>query len=303
MSRIPAVSVVLGVYNGQRYLAEAIDSVLAQTFDDFEFIAVDDGSTDQTLEILRGYESKDRRLTIIQIPHGGIVDAANAGLKAARAELIARVDADDVSLPDRFQRQVRYLSEHPEVVCLGSRMMLMEPFGASLGQTQHALTHEEIDAELLRGSGWAMPQPAAMMRKAAVMKAGAYRNEYLWSEDLDLFLRLAEVGRLANLPEVLVKYRNHPGSTNHRRAVLQMQLSRKCVLETYQRRGTPPPKELGMMIPIHHGEKATRYLNWAWAALRAQNVYGARRHALRALRLDPFSGHAWIATYCALRGH
>lgn len=129
------------------------------------------------------------------------------------------------------------------------------------------------------------------------------RNQYLWSQDLDQFLRLAEVGCLANLEDVLVKYRNHPNSTNHRRAALQMQLSRKCVLETYQRRGRIPPKELLMMSATPHGEKADRYLNGAWAALRAQNVYGARHHALRALRLDPLSGHAWRATYCALRGH
>lgn len=303
MSHLPAVSVVLGVYNGERYLAEAIESVLVQTFSDFEFIAVDDGSTDQTVEILRHYEAKDRRIKVLQIPHGGIVDAANAGLRSARAELIARVDADDVSLSERLERQVQYLAEHSEVVCLGSRMLLMEPFGASMGETCHPSTHAEIEAELLLGSGWAMPQPAAMMRKTAVMKIGAYRNEYLWSEDLDLFLRLAEVGRLANLPEVLVKYRNHPGSTNHRRAALQMELSRKCVLETYQRRGEIPPKDLPLMSPTQHGEKADRYLNWAWAALRAQNIHGARRHAFRALRLEPFSGHAWRATYCALRGH
>ena len=296
----PAVSVVVGAYNAQRYLPEMIESILGQTFRDFEFILVDDGSTDLTPHIIAEFARKDARIRPIRIPHGGIVDAANAGLKAATADLIARADSDDVALPQRFEKQVAYLAEHSECVCVGSRMLLIEPFGSSMGESVHRLTHEEIDAELLRGSGWAMPQPVAMMRKWAVDKIGGYRNEYLWSEDLDLFLRLAEVGRLANLPDVLVKYRNHPGSTNHRRAKIQQELSQKCVLETYRRRGLPVPTNLNMMSP--DGGPADRYLNWAWAALRARNVRGARRHALTALRLEPFSLHAWKATYCAIRG-
>ena len=300
MSSTPAVSVVVGAYNAQRYLPEMIESILDQTFRDFEIILVDDGSTDATPEIIKRYAARDGRIRPIRIQHGGIVDAANAGLAAARAELIARADSDDVALPQRFEKQVHYMAEHPECVCLGSRMLLIEPYGSPMGESVHRLTHEEIEADLLRGSGWAMPQPVAMMRKAAVMRIGGYRNEYLWSEDLDLFLRLSEVGRLANLPDVLVKYRNHPGSTNHRRARLQQELSRKCVMETYRRRGLGVPTDLNMMLP--EGRPADRYLNWAWAALRARNVRGARRHALTALRLEPFSLHSWKATYCALRG-
>jgi len=300
MSQRPAVSVVVGAYNAQRYLPEMIESILGQTFGDFEFILVDDGSTDRTPGIINDYAAKDARIHPIRIPHGGIVDAANAGLKAARADLIARADSDDVALPQRFEKQIQYLAEHPECVCVGSRMLLIEPFGSPMGESVHKLTHDEIDAELLRGSGWAMPQPVAMMRKWAVEKIRGYRNEYLWSEDLDLFLRLAEVGRLANLADVLVKYRNHPGSTNHRRAKLQQELSRKCVIETYRRRGLSIPTDLNMMAP--DGRPADRYLNWAWAALRGRNVRGARRHALTALRLEPFSLHAWRATYCAIRG-
>ena len=304
MFPVPAISVVLGAYNAERYVAEAVESILSQTFGDFEFIAVDDGSTDRTLEILRHYAAKDRRLKPVHIEHAGIVAAANAALREAQAELIARFDADDVSMPQRFEKQMRYLAEHPEVVAVGSRMLLIEPYGASLGETAHRLKHEEIDAELLQGSGWSLPQPASMIRHSAIRKIGGYRDEYLWSEDLDLFLRLAEVGRLANLPDVLVKYRNHPGSTNHRRARLQDELSRKCVIETYERRGLPVPTDLGLLSALRDGQPmADRYLDWTWAALRAKNPYAARRHALRALRLEPFSIGTWRATYCAFRGH
>lgn len=302
MGRAPAVSVVLGVYNGQRFLAEAVESILNQTFTDFEFIVADDGSTDRTPEILRDYASKDSRMKVIRIPHGGIVDAANAGLAAARAPLIARADADDVTMPDRFAKQIEYMATHPEVVCLGSRMWLTEPYGTILDRSQHPLTHDEIDAELLRGSGWAMPQPVAMMRKDAVEKVGGYRREYLWSEDLDLFLRMAEVGRLANLPDLLIKYRSHPGSTNHRLPHMQHELTKKCIIETYQRRGLLAPADLDLMSPFKN-RRIDKYLLWCWTALRDKNLKGARMNALCALRESPFLLESWKATYCALRGH
>src|SRR5579864_5984497 len=125
-ARVPVISVVMGVYNAQRYVSEAIESVLNQTFGDFEFIVVDDGSTDRTPAILQEYQARDPRLKVLRIAHAGIVAAANAGLAIARAELIARADADDVCLPERFARQVSYMGDHPECVCLGSRMLLIE---------------------------------------------------------------------------------------------------------------------------------------------------------------------------------
>ena len=181
-------------------------------------------------------------------------------------------------------------------------MMVMEPYGSLLGETDHKLTHEEIDAELMRGSGWAVPQPVAMMRADAVRKVGGYRKEYLWSEDLDLFLRLAEVGRMANLPDVLVRYRTHPGSTNHRLPHVQLERTRQCIIETYQRRGLPVPTDLQLMSPFQN-RRVDKYVAWAWAALRDRNVKGAREHAARALRERPFAVEPWKAAYCALRGH
>ena len=181
-------------------------------------------------------------------------------------------------------------------------MIIIEPYGSPLGMSNHKLTHDEIDADLLRGSGWAMPQPVAMVRRHAVMAVGAYRKKYEWSEDLDLFLRMAEVGKLANLPEPLVKYRTHPNSTNHTRPALQAKLTRECVIETYQRRGLPVPAELSLYAAGRPPD-AEKFRYWAWAALRDKNIRGARRHALTALRMDPLSLHSLRAAYCALRGH
>ena len=298
----PAVSIVIGAYNAQRYLAQTLDSLLAQTFTDFELIVVDDGSEDSTFDILKQYEAKEARVRPIHIPHGGIVDAANAGLNAARAEYIARADADDLHMPDRLQKQVDYLNAHPEVVAVGSRMQVIEPYGSPLKLSDHKLTHEEIEAGLLNGDGWALPQPAAMLRKSVAMKVGAYRHDYPWSEDLDLFLRMAEVGRLANLPDVLVKYRIHPGSTNWKKHDIQMNNKPRLIREAYERRGKTPPVELKFSSSWE--QPATeRYTFWIWCALKDKNVYGARKHALAALKAAPFSMLTWRAAYCALRGY
>ena len=302
MSDAPLISIVIGAYNAQRYLAQTLDSLLAQTLRDFELIVVDDGSEDATFDILKQYEARDSRVRPILIPHGGIVDAANAGLNAARSELIARADSDDIHMPDRLQKQYDFLNAHPEIVAVGSRMLVIEPYGSPLRESEHKLTHEEIEAELLCADGWALPQPAAMMRKSVAMKVGAYRHDYPWSEDLDLFLRMAEVGRLANLPDILVKYRIHPGSTNWKKHGIQKNNKPRLIAEAYQRRGKPMPASV--KFPDFAKEPAAeRYCSWIWKTLKDKNIYGARRHAIAALKAAPFSTLTWKAAYCALRGY
>jgi len=298
----PKVSIVMGAFNAQRFLAEAIGSLLAQTFSDFELIVVDDGSTDKTFQILKSFAQRDSRVRPIQIAHGGIVAAANAGLHAARAELIARADADDVSLPERLQMQVDFLEANPHVVAVGSRMIVIEPYGSPMRTTEHRLDHESIETELLAGSGWALPQPAAMFRKSAVERVGGYRNDHPWSEDLDLFLRLAEVGRLANLPEALVKYRVHPKSTNWRHAQTQLANKPKLLAEAYRRRGRPMPADLTFK-DYWSEAPPERFAHWVWYALRDRNIRGARRHAYSALKSAPFSLLSWRATFWAIRGY
>jgi glycosyltransferase involved in cell wall biosynthesis len=302
MSGLPTISIVIGAYNAQRYLAQTLDSLLDQTLRDFELIVVDDGSEDCTFQILKEYESRDPRVRPLRIPHGGIVDAANAGLQAARAELIARADSDDIHMPDRLQKQLDYLNAHPDIVAVGSRMVVIEPYGSPLMVSEHKLTHDEIEAELLTGDGWALPQPAAMLRKSVAMKVGAYRHDYPWSEDLDLFLRMAEVGRLANLPDFLVKYRVHPGSTNWKKHEIQKNNKPKLIREAYERRGRVMPE--GLKFTDESKQPAVeRYISWVWKTLKDKNVYGARRHALAALKAAPFSTLTWRAAYCALRGY
>ena len=298
----PAVSVVMTVYNTERYVAEAVESVLSQTFRDFEFIVIDDGSTDRSPAILRDYAARDRRIKLVSRPNTGIVAAANEGISMARGRYLARMDSDDVCLPRRFETQVRYLDEHPECVLVGSRVTVVDPYGSPVLESGQKLTHEEIDAELLgSGGGWAIVQPSAMMRTEAVRRVGAYRGRHNVSEDQDLFLRLAEVGRVANLPEPLLLYRRHYKSVMHTQWRQREQVKETIVREAYARRGLPMPDgwkfDDWMPTPL-----AEQLRTWGWAALKRGNVPVARKHALGAVRAAPLSGEAWKLLLCAARG-
>jgi glycosyltransferase involved in cell wall biosynthesis len=302
VSAIPAVSVLMPVYNGARYVAEAVDSILAQSFGDFEFMIVNDGSTDRSEKILREYETRDNRIRVISRPNTGIVGALNDGLAQCKAELIARMDADDVSLPQRFERQVQYMRDNPDCVAVGSRVIGIDPYGCELFRSEHKLIHTEIDAELLNGVGWAIVHPAVMMRAQAVKAIGGYRPLFQWVEDLDLFLRMAEHGRLANLNEFLLNYRQHTESVNRTRAAQQAELADACVRDAYQRRGQTPPAGW-KFVPKPKPPKDVQLRTWAWRAMKAGNVPAARKHAVELWKTAPLSVESWRTLLCAMRGY
>ena len=273
-----------------------MSSVLGQTLDDFECIIVDDGSSDRTPELIRGLASLDPRVRPMRVEHGGIVAALNAAIRIARAPLIARMDADDVCMRQRFERQVAYLEQHPECVAVGSWVRLTDPYGSDLTHLRTALTHQQIEADLLKANGWAMFHPTVMMRREAVLAVGGYRRQYQWSEDIDLFLRLAEVGRLANIPEVLLRYRQHASSVNRTRRNSQLEINRRLLEETYQRRGLGP-------LPGHLPERHATFTpfelarSWGWQALTNRNWKAARRHALSAIKAGPLKYDSWTLAY------
>ena len=300
--RVPALSVVTTVYNTERYVAAAVDSVLRQTFRDFEYILVDDGSTDGSLSILRDFERRDPRVRVISRPNTGIVKAANEGIALARGKYLARMDSDDLAMPERFEKQIAYLDAHPDCVLLGSRVMVMDPYGSPVAVSGQPLAHDEIDAELrtVRG-GWALVQPSVMMRTDALRAVGAYRGTHNVSEDHDLFARLAEVGRVANLEEPLLWYRRHYKSVTLTQYAQQAEVKERILREIHARRGLPMPAgwKYEPWTPPPLGEQLRQ---WGWAALKAKNPQVARRHAAGALKRAPLSPDAWRLMYCAIRG-
>ncbi len=295
----PTVSVVMPVYNGQRYLSRAVESMLGQTWWDFELVAVNDGSTDETGRILERYAKGDGRVRVVWQENQGIVGALNAGLGAARGKLLARMDADDVALPGRLARQVDYLREHPECVAVGTRVLMIDAQGWAICPWVKEFTHEQIDAAHLR-AGFPMVHPSVMMRRESVAAVGGYRAEYATLEDVDLFLRLAEVGRLANIPEVLLHYRQHLNSICHQRAEKISEVRRRLYQETYARRGLKV--EEGLSYCGKAVSRRQRYAIWAWWALGAGYVATARRHALAYFGRAFWSPGSWRLMYCALRG-
>lgn len=297
----PVISVITPVYNNAPYMREAIDSILNQTFGDFEYILVNDGSTDNSLEILEEYAQKDERIHIASHGNRGYIAALNEGLSVARAEYIARMDADDVALPDRFEKQLAYLRAHPECVVVGGRVLLIDSEGAPLREMCNETEHEEIDAAHLAGRGGTIVHPAMMARRSAIDAIGEYSDAYPWAEDLDFFLRLAEVGRVANLPDVILRYRQHLSSIGYSKSELQQKSTIAVVRDTHIRRGLPVPPGL-LTRPVSVPTRAQSYRKWAWWALGSGYIESARKHALRALRAEPLSVESWRTVYCALRG-
>lgn len=296
----PTVSVLMATYNFRPYLAESVGSILNQTFRDFEFLLIDDGSTDGSEALLREMAAKDARLRLIVRPNKGLTKSLNEGLALCRGTFVARMDADDVSLPQRLEKQVAYLQAHPECVLLGSRVLRIDPYGSPLDESDHKLTHEEIDRQLLsQGLGWAVTHPVATFRRDAAMKVGGYREQFTASQDLDLWLRLAEVGRIANLPDVLLKYRSHFKSVRFTRFQEQKRVKTTILADAYARRGLPPPEQFPEVkwTPLPAAEQMRK---WARAALVARNRNVAWKHAIGALRHEPLSAASWkvLARVC-----
>lgn len=207
---LPTISVVMPVYNGEVHIAEAIDSILAQTFTDFEFIIVDDASTDATSRILAGYALQDGRIRIIRnATNSKIAASLNTGIAASRALLIARMDADDWAHPERLTKQYALMQAHPDVAVCGTWLEVYE----TGERWQYPLSDADMRANLLFGSCFA--HPSVMIRTEVLQRVGGYDTTMQHVEDYDLWVRLADdtIIRMANLPEVLLRYRIHVGDT------------------------------------------------------------------------------------------
>lgn len=202
----PCVSVVMPVFNSETYLAEAVESVLSQTLNDLELVAVDDGSSDGSRAILERFVSADRRVRlVVNEQNQGISSALNRGWRAARAPYIARLDADDVAPRDRLSRQVRFLDAHPSVAVVGGTLITIDSHGRRISTRRFPASNRAIQAALLRYNCFS--HPSVTMRRSALEAVGGYRFRRI--EDYDLWLRIAERFALANLAEPMILHRLH----------------------------------------------------------------------------------------------
>jgi glycosyltransferase involved in cell wall biosynthesis len=202
----PLVSVIMPVYNAEKYLREAIESTLNQTFTNFEFLIFNDGSTDSSLQIIQSYVSTDSRIVLAYNGENkGYVAHLNEGIKIAKGRYIARMDADDISLPERFEKQISFLENNPDYVLCGSRIQL---FGFQNQLVTLPIEDEEIRLKMLYITPFA--HPSVMIRKEILLQNNLFYNESLMpAEDYDLWTKIVRFGKVYNFKEVLLWYRVH----------------------------------------------------------------------------------------------
>lgn len=298
---MPLVSVVMPVFNAERFLDEAIDSVLSQTFEDFELIACDDGSTDRSSSILKARAEKDPRVRVLRGAHRGLTHWLNEGARLSRGSLIARMDADDIALPARFQRQVAYLQANQKCCLVGSQAYRIDPEGWPIGRWQVPLAHAEIDGRHMRGKPGCIIHPTVMMRKSALEGVGGYRGEMELAEDYDLFMRLAETGSVANLDEYLLKYRLHENSVTISRSAEQYQATCRALHNAWDRRSLPgeaPAADCGKTSP--HREDLLWH--WSYSALTEKHFKTARKYARRLVAAQPGHIGSWLLLVASALG-
>ncbi len=209
------VTVLMPVYNCELYIKDAVDSILNQTFSDFELLIIDDASTDETVSIIKGY-SDSRIQLIVKSMNSGYTNSLNYGIKIAKGKYIARMDGDDISMPERFAKQIDFLESNLDVILCGTWFQLI-----SSGKViQLPTNHELIKLRLLRGN--CIAHPSVMIRKEALDEfTFPYDETREPAEDYDLWVRLAIKGKLHNLQEVLLEYRTHSNQVSHKRSAKQ----------------------------------------------------------------------------------
>jgi hypothetical protein len=205
----PLISVVLPVYNCVEYAHEAVQSILAQTFSNIEFIIIDDGSTDHTPDVLRGF--RDPRIRFITQKKSGLAFTLNRGLELARGRYIARQDADDISLPDRFSKQISFLEANPSCALVGTWAEIWCERKKTGRVHRHPSDGATLKFELLFNNPFV--HSSVMLRKSAIEQVGAYASDgFQETEDYELWSRIARSHDVANIPEVLQVYREIRGS-------------------------------------------------------------------------------------------
>lgn len=296
---MPRVSVLMPVFNSSAYLREALESVRNQTFGDFELVVINDGSTDNSSGILRGFADQEPRMRLIERPNRGLIDTRNQLLAEACGDLIAWMDSDDLSHPVRLERQVAAFDAHPSLICVGTNVQLVDPQGGALGVEEFPEGDEAIRSEQARGAG--LRFASTMQRRTAAMATKGFRHPLRMGEDLDFLLRVSEHGQLANLPVILYKYRQHLLNTcttlganwpEYSAAILELARERREQGTDRLQRGEDirlPEVRAGdarKMIPIV-------LLDWARGARSAGDRGRAIRYALASIRRAPLRGAGW----------
>jgi glycosyltransferase involved in cell wall biosynthesis len=241
---MPLISVILPVCNGAPYVIDAVHSIQNQTVADFELLAIDDGSTDGSQSYLHEAARRDSRISVISNANKGLVEALNLGLKLARGEFIARMDADDVSAATRFEHQIEFLGAAPGIAVVGSALTLINSAGRAIGASDYPTEPAQVHAALER-MDCAVAHGSVMARRSVITSVGGYRAAFRHAEDYDLWLRVAEHYRIGNLSKRLMRYRCHGNSVSQRHHYEQRLATHVALLCARERRSGRPDPMLG----------------------------------------------------------
>jgi glycosyltransferase involved in cell wall biosynthesis len=260
------VTVLMPVYNGQSYLEQAVESILRQTFKEFEFLIIDDGSTDKTPEILHSYS--DERIRIIRQENQGVAAALRLGIDKAKGQYIARMDADDESLPPRLEIQKRFLDQNPEAVLGYGLHDLMNEQGDIIQNRQGVGFSNGVTKWLLIWMN-VFTHPSVIIRTKALRENQInYRLETNGAEDFDLWNRLSFCGDFLFIPEVLLKYRIHPNSVNRRDlGERQFRSFSLVVQENFNRLGLPIQRAFAEELVVISGQTLKNPLSYPYRYL------------------------------------
>jgi glycosyltransferase involved in cell wall biosynthesis len=217
---MPKISVVMSVYNGGKYLKLAVESILNQSFKDFEFIIINDGSTDKSLDLLKSFQKQDERIKIISRENKGLISSLNEGIKLAQGEYITRMDADDISKTTRLEKQLKYMEENNLMVC-GAWAQGIDELGNKIKDMNYPPSEKKIKSSSLLHNPFI--HPSVMFRKDVFKKAGGYKKFFKHIEDYELWTRIVFKYKTGNIPEALLEYRLHNDQITQRRN-LQMRL-------------------------------------------------------------------------------
>lgn len=300
--RSPAISVLMAVYNTDRYVAQAVESILNQTFTDFELIAIDDGSTDRSLKVLQSYAAQDPRIRLLSRENRGIPQTRNELLSLARGEFLAVMDSDDIALPDRLQNQITFLRQHPEVLWLGGAFELIDAQGRWITPIPLPQDDRTIKDRLRQGQT-SFLHPTAMLRRSGVIQVGGYDESLPLAEDLDLWLKLAAIGAVANLPQTVVQYRLHGNSICDRHQGLSPK-EVQIALERAWKKGLIAEKPQATIVCGWRPEPnpTSRYqflLKYGWWAFNHRQRGTALFYGTQAIVQNPWSRESWKLLICA----
>lgn len=293
---MPKVSIIMAAFNVEGYISAAIESCLSQTFEDFELLIHDDGSSDRTLDIAKSYEARDRRIQVTSSSNLGPSAARNIICNRARGEYLAILDADDECLPNRLELQKSFLDRNLDYVLVGGQIHFMEEDGSVVGPVFLPTDHEEIDANHMMAQ-CKVYHSTVMMRTSAFLEVGGYNVQLPNAEDYDLWLRMAELGKLINLESVVARYRLRESSLSGQDYKGQTSFAWRACALARERRGLPPidagaASETREVSPLLVSDWR-RTVQFGWIAWSGGLRKSWRRYALRSLREAPLEPESW----------